>query len=351
MNQKGIVLSGLIYVLLTFFILLLVTLLAVLWYRQNASDALRKDVDDMYDEIYIGQFSKEFAYTGNYQTFIVPVSGNYKIELWGASGGGTYDTTKGVSLGGNGAYTSGTVFVKKDTSLFIYVGQGGDLITSANVGTASLYTARWNGGGAGAQDTSESADIGEHGFAGGGATDVRTSSGTWNDTTSLRSRIMVAAGGGGSGWSGNGSSDQYYAGGGGAGGALTGFGAPGATSSTPGTQSSGNMFGIGGNGIFGTLPNNNGTGGGGGGYYGGKQGLSFAKPNSSGSGGSSFISGYSGCNAVDANGVHTGGPNHFSGYIFNNTQMLDGNTTMLSPTGVDEIGHTGNGYAKITYMP
>jgi hypothetical protein len=351
MNQKGIVLSGLIYVLLTFFILLLVTLLAVLWYRQNASDVLRKDADAIYDEIYISEFSKEFAYTGDYQTFFVPVSGDYKIELWGASGGGTLEATKGVSLGGNGAYTIGTVFLKKDTTLYFYVGQGGDLITSANVGTAILYTDRWNGGGAGAKDTSEAADVGEHGFAGGGATDVRINSGKWYDTTSLRSRIMVSAGGGGGGWSGDGSADQYYAGGGGAGGALTGFGAPGATSSTPGTQSSGNAFGIGGNGIFGTPPNINGTGGGGGGYYGGKQGLSFVKPNAGGSGGSSFISGYAGCNAIDANGVHTGGPNHFSGYIFNNSQMIAGNATMPSPTGLDETGHTGNGYAKITYIP
>jgi hypothetical protein len=286
-----------------------------------------------------------YDYTGDYQTFTVPIAGNYKIELWGAAGIGTEDASKGVSLGGNGAYTAGTISLSKGENIYIYVGQGGKLVTSTNINDDNNYTANFNGGGAGAKDTAEAVAVGEHGFSGGGATDIRLNNGLWNDTTSLRSRIMVAAGGGGGGWSGNGTSDPYYTGGGGAGGALTGIGAPSATSSTPGTQTSGNAFGIGGNGLSG-----NGTGGGGGGYYGGMQGLTFAKPNASGSGGSSFISGYTGCNAIDENGNSTGGANHYSGKVFTDTQMIDGISAMSNPNGETETGHKGNGFAKITCL-
>ena len=158
--------------------------------------------------------------------------------------------------------------------------------------SSSLSSSNYNGGGNGAFDTSESANVGEHGFAGGGATDFRIAGNTLND------RVMVAAGGGGGGWSGNGSSDQYYMYGGGAGGALTGIAPGGSSSYIVGTQVSGNAFGVGGSGRFELGGNNNGTGGGGGGFYGGGSGLSFTKPNSSGSGGSSFISGYLGSVAI-----------------------------------------------------
>jgi hypothetical protein len=96
--------------------------------------------------------------------------------------------------------------------------------------------------------------------------------------------------------------------------------------------------------------------GGGGGYYGGGHGTHPGSSWPGGGGGSSFISGYSGCNAIAAsstasNIVHTGQPNHYSGYVFTDMQMLDGNTAMPSPTDGTETGHTGNGYAKITYIP
>jgi hypothetical protein len=32
-------------------------------------------------------------------------------------------------------------------------------------------------------------------------------------------------------------------------------------------------------------------------------------------------------------------------------QMIAGSTTMPNPTGGTEVGHIGNGYAKITYIP
>lgn len=437
----------------------------------------------------IGELEKfDFVYNGNFQKFVVPFSGIYKLEAWGAEGGGTTESTKGVSLGGKGAYTVGETTLLKDDQLYVLVGESGGNFTTANVGNTALYTSKFNGGGAGAFDSSETADTGEHGFPGGGATDFRyiknkfryirdytngstsnsnnhwveievysggvnvalnkpvigssaentsypysritdgilTSStyagavstglqyveidlgdeyeidyvkvyhyyadgrtynatktvlydtsrtveheifdsshssvypetasgiqhdiGYWDSLGGLKSRIMVAAGGGGGGWSGNGSSDQYYTLGGGTGGAISGLQPPGAVSFTVGTQTTGARFGSGGNGIFGTSPNNNGTGGGGGGYYGGDKGLTFAKPNASGSGGSSFVSGHSGVNAINKLGAPTGQPNHFSNIIFSNTDIKAGNISMSNPLGGNQTGNSGNGYARITII-
>ena len=36
--------------------------------------------------------NQDFSYTGNYQEYVVPKDGIYKIQLWGAQGG-NYDST------------------------------------------------------------------------------------------------------------------------------------------------------------------------------------------------------------------------------------------------------------------
>jgi hypothetical protein len=317
----------------------------VLWYRQNAIDNLGDDANNIYDEVYIAEFSKEFPYTGSYQTFTVPQDGNYKIELWGAQGGdGRYWNTteyRTTLVGGKGAYTSGTIMLNAGSNIYIYVGgQGGRTDFNSATGGAS----GWNGGGHGGTDTDGTSP--EAGAGGGGATDIRLTSGNWNDITSLRSRIMVAAGGGGSTVL---EEDIRL---GRPGGALT---AQGATPYTVGgTQTTGGGFGVGADGWTETnaAENYGGFGGGGGGYYGGAFGQIFADPfGAGGAGGSSFISGYTGCNAINATGTHTGQPNHYSGFVFINMQMLAGNTSIPSTTGSTEIGHSGNGYAKITYIP
>jgi type II secretory pathway pseudopilin PulG len=238
-----------------------------------------------------------FEYTGGYQVFTAPISGKYKVELWGAQGPS--------GPGGKGAYTKGEIYLLAGDVLYIYVGQS----------LATANTTSFNGGtGTGG------------GTPGGGATDIRIIPGTWDNLTSLRSRIMVAAGGG---------SGQPV----GHGGGLTGVNggiATGGTQTSGGTQEdifTAGSFGIGGSGC-----------GGGGGYYGGG-GAWCAR---GAGGGSSFISGYNGCNAITPDGTHTNQPVHYSGYVFTNTQMIAGNASMPSPTGGTETGHSGNGYARIT---
>jgi type II secretory pathway pseudopilin PulG len=239
----------------------------------------------------------DFNYTGDYQLFTAPISGTYTVELWGAQGG--------FDGGSDGAYTKGDITLLAGEKLYVYVGQ--------NNNTANATSFNGSTGTAG-------------GHPGGGATDVRLSSGNWNNITGLNSRIMVAAGGGAG----------YNSG---PGGALTGMNgsvATGGTQTTGGTQEGayGNgTFGVGGNGC-----------GGGGGYYGGG-GATCAGGSG---GGSSFISGHTGCNAVIPTTVHTNQVMHYSGYTFSNTQMIAGNASMISPTGITETGHSGNGYARIT---
>jgi hypothetical protein len=62
----------------------------------------------------------EFYFTGNIVEFTVPISGTYKIEAWGAMGGG--GTTP---MGPKGAYSKSFVFLNKDERIKILVGEKG----------------------------------------------------------------------------------------------------------------------------------------------------------------------------------------------------------------------------------
>ena len=278
-----------------------------------------------------GVLSKEFAYTGYQDSFVAPMNGLYKIELWGASGSSN-------DIGGKGAYTSGLIRLNRNDKLYFYVGQSPDLSTSAT----------FNGGGG----------CSSYCTAGGGATDVRLTSGAWNNLESLSSRIMVASGGAGyNSWR-----SGYR---GGDGGTLTGVTGQGDSPTTGGTQvsagvSSGNdankngSFGKGGYG-------DNYGGGGAGGYYGGAGGKNSGTGNG-GSSGSSYISGHTGCVAIKSSGEivpKDGCSNgttdndcsiHYSGKVFTDTLMIAGNQSMPTIDGTSTmIGNKGNGYAKIYY--
>ncbi len=120
-----------------------------------------------------------------------------------------------------------------------------------------------------------------------------------------------------------------------------------------GTQTTGHGFGIAGNGDnTGTPTYCSGHAGGGGGYYGGTGGLQTGGSCHimGGGGGSSFISGFTGVNAIKDDGTPSGQTKHFTGYVFKNMDMKSGNQTFPSPSGTNETGHTGNGYARITLL-
>ena len=279
----------------------------------------------------IGDFNKEFQYTGTYDSFEIPVTGYYKIELWGASGSSN-------EIGGKGAYTSGIINLDMGTVLYFYVGQG------ATNNVATFY-----GGGS----------CGSYCTAGGGATDVRLAKGSWNSSDSLASRIMVAAGGAGyNGWR-----SGYR---GGDGGTLSGFVGEGDSPTTPGSQTAaGVSYGndAAKNGSFGKGGNGENYGGGGsGGYWGGAAGKNSGTGNG-GSSGSSYISGHLGCVAITSRNTITpkeGCANgttdiscsiHYSGNAFVSTQMLSGRDEMPTYNGLSVMkGNLGNGYAKIAFV-
>ena len=297
---------------------------------------------------------KTYSYTGKYQTFTTVFSGYYQIELWGAQGG-----TNGTT-GGLGAYTKGEIYLNAGDALYIYVG-----------GQGSGKTGGWNGGGNGSYSS--------NGYAagGGGSTDIRlvptSASEPWNEFESLKSRIMVAAGGSG------GANGSNHSGSGRAGGGL--YGTIGMTNSindsniTYGSQilggkngdfpSANGGFGYGGDAHVNTY---NG-GGGGGGYYGGAGGRGDSW-SSVGSSGSSYISGHAGCIAVTSAGLPKtqtyttlADSIHYTNMKFTNTTMVDGygyqwttvkgNAVFYMPSYDEKstmTGHSGNGYAKITYL-
>lgn len=128
-----------------------------------------------------------FEFTGEVQKFVVPYTGVYTIECWGAEGGGLggYGEEAEKYSGGKGGYVKADFYFQEGTELFIYVGEKGKI---SAVGLPSA----WNGGGAGRGGC----------FGGGGATDVRWSGeeGSQDWSSNLYDRFIVAGGGGGQGW-------------------------------------------------------------------------------------------------------------------------------------------------------
>jgi hypothetical protein len=252
--------------------------------------------------------------------------GLWRIECWGASGGGARNTYYGYDYyGGKGGYSTGQLFLKERTKLFLFIGGSG----ISNSGSSySLFNGGYNGGGKGYNGHSY-----YYGGSGGGATDVRIGG------TNLVNRIIVAGGGGGAFAT---NLDDSRFGPGGAGGGLNGIdgslnndykdrdkntkGRGG--NQTHGGESASSTGGSSGEGIFGSGGNSgtstqSSSGGGGGGYYGGSGGAAGG-----GGGGSGYVS------PLLSKGV-----------------TIDGDSSFFSPYGTgNETGHQGNGVIRITCL-
>lgn len=240
---------------------------------------------------------KEFNYTGNTQS-IELLPGKYKLEVYGAEGGGRRLSGNSSSgLGGYGGYSTGILTLKTKTTLLIYVGGYGQ---SSNSGIAY---GGWNGGGSGYASGS-----GEPGNGGGGGTDIRLSS-------SLYSRIIVAGGGGGGGED---TGDSYGHGG----------GTTGTSNYYPGTQTSAGTGG--GFGYGGSTGSGDGGGGGGGWYGGGTISASYGSDTQGGGGGSGYV--YTASTA-----------SYYPNCQLDTTYYLDSTSMSI---GV----RAGNGLAKITLL-
>ena len=258
------------------------------------------------------KLARLFEYKKSTESFTVPVDGTYTLECWGA----------GVSQGGK---SQGDYQAPKNQVLYICVGGKGTEGDRAQIGIGG-----YNGGGnGGLAVVNEKGQPLKRGDGGSGATHICLKNGVLKDlkTAYVNNQLLMVAGGQGGA--------QYQPtcpglfGGGPQGGKPTNK--AGKTFDAA-TQSNGYAFGQGQTGRNGTTKTQNGgegNGGGGGGLYGG-----FAPKdqgnltNCPGGGGSGYV------NPQLVNG-----------------ETIAGNKSFLSPSGVSETGHAGNGAALITWLP
>lgn len=271
------------------------------------------------------------------QTFVVPVSGKYKIEIWGNQGGNS------SYWGGKGGYTAGNIELTAGDAFKIYVGE---------CDYSSNYIEGWNGGGRGGAYYSSpgagSIDVrllhfeGNHSF---NVVDVATDSNPFIGLTGDEDtdpRIIVGGGGGGQGANDNGYrlvGDGGYAGGliggqgakndnpngGGGGGTQT---EGGARNTATGNYVSGLTDGSAGRGGN-TATGGTSSGGGGGGWFGGGGATWYSRNTGSGGG---------------------GGSSHVNSTLFTEIIYKAGNEEFTAPDGSNETGHSGPGLVRITLI-
>ena len=269
--------------------------------------------------IYFIKAEYDFGYSKTEQIFIVPKTGTYKIETWGAQGddwpglGGCSSdiTTIQKVPGGQGGYSVGYIELSENQKLYVYVGKKG-----GNQNPTGL-----TGSGPG----------------GGEATYILEKSGNLKDLeNSISNIIIVSGGGGGSEWCGG----QGGAGGGNIGNSGlrgTSFNATGGKSTSINSKSETTAIYNGSFGQGGYTVGGDGGGQGGNGFYGGG-----ASDFSYGSGGGS---GYIGNTSLSNKAM----------YCYNCTESREENTKTISTTCEEETptencAKKGNGYARITYV-
>lgn len=240
-----------------------------------------------------------FGYTGNNQTFTVPLRATQiRYKLWGAGGASDQYSGYNNGVGGAGGFITGVINTSPNSVWNIIVGQGGQMQNGASGFGAA-------GGGIGAAATG--ADNAGYRCNGGGLTGIFQGSGSFSQGTFL----AIAGGGGGA------SSRDGYSGG--AGGNPGGHAATynrgyGATTSGPGdrdgvtgsaARGSAGTGMAGGNGGVG----HNGGGGGGAGYYGGGGGNGGSAAAGGGGGGGLSLCNttYATCSYANGSGATPGG--------------------------------------------
>ena len=260
---------------------------------------------------------KVIEYSGQCENITLN-KGIYLLEAWGAQGGNfTTDSSKG-------GYSRGVYRCLTPTTLTVCVGGRGTEATNSNNNEGGF-----NGGGISSFSENFRYDIYRCG-TGGGMTSFQQSI----DKTYL----LIAGGGGGSTYFKNEDTNYYggYGGGssGGNGEGESGLGGAGGTVSQGGLggkyisisnkyEDCNGRSGSQGKGGDGNTTAQACPGGGGGGYYGGGGGADTGP----GGGGSGFFASY-----------------------LRSAKLYGGNETFNNPYSVEENGHGGDGFAKITFL-
>ncbi|WP_027452732.1 glycine rich domain-containing protein [Segatella albensis] len=251
------------------------------------------------------------------QTFTAPISTSYKIQCWGASGGNVGPN----ELGGGGGYSIGNKSLNESNNLYVCVGSQGNSNSSEGIGGSGGY----NGGGKGGNAVQS---IYSGGAGGGGATHIAiliNRGELKNYEDSYLSELLLVAGGGGGG-----TAHCPKAGVGGGVNGGNGINSVSTYTITGATQTSGYAFGQGQDGVTKIQAHDKdaeGNGGGGGGFYGGPASQRTDKwSDCPGTGGSGYVGSVS-------NGI-----------------TIAGDQTFASPSGGTETGHSGDGYAIISWI-
>ena len=302
----------------------------------------KKTKCNLYFVNYSGQTVFDFDYTGGEQTFTAPVSGNYRLETWGAQGGDTSMSGKNAKIGGAGGFSSGNINLLKNEIIYINIaGKGNGCIKSSENDNrfGALCNGGYNGGGSSLSNNLANDNAG----TGGGATHIGLESGLLSSLVAKPEKILIVASGGGGSYSWK---DVSYTANGGEGGGIIGnngylssyysdyLPGYGGTQTMPGQggtmRGEKGTFGQGGNG------GNCGSAGGGGGFYGGG-----ASAHNGAGGGSGYIG-----NPLLTNKVM---------YCYNCEESSEENTKTISTTCNEETptsycAKKGNGYARITLI-
>ena len=280
-------------------------------FNVDKNQVVAKDITSDADFYYLARL---FSYKKSTESFKVPVDGTYTLECWGA----------GVSQGGK---SQGDYQAQKNQVLFICVGGKGTEGTIADIGIGG-YNGGGNGGKASVDNMGRPVKCGD---GGSGATHICLEDGVLREleTAYKQNRLLMVAGGQGGAQHPRKSPGLF--GGGTVGGRPTN--SAGKTFDAA-TQNKGFAFGlgqIGRNGTPKTPAGAEGNGGGGGGLYGGySPQVQGDKTNCPGGGGSGYVN---------------------TKLLNVNAKTIAGNQSFLSPSGVSETGHAGNGAALITWLP
>ena len=254
--------------------------------------------------------ARVYTYTGRVEEFVVPVSGKYKMECWGASGASIYPNVSYLKPG-LGGYSVGVLSASSDEMLYVCVGSSGaygSFSYNNNLG----YSLRF-------------------GSPGGGATHISINSGDeLKNFSSHPSDILLVAGGGGGVdiVSGKDASGGY--GGGVTGG--SGSASDGSNCGTGGTASAGGTSPHQYQGVNGTF---------------GLGGVSWASNNDyAAQGGSGWYGGGGGCTSTVGTGG--GGSGYVNSSLLSKAQTIPGNLSFPSVEGSTETGHSGHGACIIS---
>ena len=292
------------------------------------NSCMTKDIESEAEFYY---FSHYWKYTGKVETFTAPEMCDYKLECWGAQGGGIINQGKETPAKGGG-YSYGTLKnVGKGKQLFVCVGGKG----IAGVRNLKNASGGYNGGGKGGYGVKNAkGQILLGGGGGGGATHIALSAGLLTQFVDKYQTQLLIVAGGAAGYSNvpNNNTNINAAYGGGVNGGPGMNTVTNATYTVAGQKPTRERFGKGQDGRNGITDTNNGGEG-----------------NSGGGGG--FCGGYSDQRTgSNTNGIGGGGSGYVNTSLLVDATTIAGNQQILKPNGVVETGHLSHGEAVITWL-